>query len=275
MKGLRLGPPGRQGQLTHRLLGLSSGGSSGGGDSAAPGAPGGEMLASAAASRPIPGSGGGGCGRRPASQAARPRPRPGPDPRPLPPPPPRPAGPARPPGCTPELRLGPGERTALGRAPREARGGAEARPERGAQRCPLPPGSGGSGPRPAPTAPPPLRRQPGSARCAGLGASGTEVLGRRRSAPPACAIKCMCECVRAPACDRACAGPRPGASCAVVCVRCKAGRGRECARLACAWVCVCVDVCVCFAVCLGLCNLQCVPKTAYVHGYAHLRVPGP
>lgn len=64
--------------LTHRPPGLSSG-CSGGAGSAAPGAPGGEMLADAAASRPIPGSGGG-CGGRPASQAA-----------PIPPP-----GPARP-----------------------------------------------------------------------------------------------------------------------------------------------------------------------------------
>lgn len=76
--------PQLQGQLTHRPLGLSSGGSSsGGGGSGAPGVPGGEMLASAAASpRPIPGSGGGGCGGRRASQATRPGPGPIPAPHP-------------------------------------------------------------------------------------------------------------------------------------------------------------------------------------------------
>lgn len=161
MEGLRRRPPGRQGQLTHRPLGLSSGGSSGGGGSAAPGAPGGEMLASAAASRPIPGSGGSGCGcgcgGRPASQAARPRP--GPDPRPPPPPPPRPAGPARLPSCTLGPRRGAHERTARGRAPREACGGCggEARVRR--VEVPAPAGLGRLRPPPrphrAPSPPPP------------------------------------------------------------------------------------------------------------------------
>lgn len=119
-----------------------------------PGAPGWEMLASAAVSRPIPGSGGG-CSGLQASRASRPRARPlSPPPAP---PPPLPAVQAGPPGCT--LGRGAGEGPLGRRAWGEKR--AEARPERGEQRCRLPLGSAASDPGPPPTgAPSPLFAAP-------------------------------------------------------------------------------------------------------------------
>lgn len=235
MEGLRRRPPGRQGQLTHRPLGLSSGGSSGGGGSAAPGAPGGEMLASAAASRPIPGSGGGGCGGRPASQAARPRP--GPDPRPPPPPPPRPAGPARLPCCTLGPWRGAGERTARGRAPRAACGGCggEAQVRRVEVPAPARLGRLRPPPRPhrAPSPPPPAGLC--SRRWAG-GASDRSLGPPPLRASRVCNQMCVCECVCAPLPVTVRAPAHGPARSVRWCVRDGRWGGSDCVRLACAWV---------------------------------------
>ena len=161
MDGGAAGPPGRQSQLTHLQSGLSRGGRSGGGGggggvSAAPRAPGREMLASATASCPISVSGGG-CGWSPASRASRPRA--GPYPRLTPPPPRLPAVQARPPGCTPGRGVGkrPPGRRAWGDK------GAQARPEQGEQRCWLCLGSAAWAP---PRSPLP------SVRCTALGLGG-------------------------------------------------------------------------------------------------------
>ena len=159
MDGGAAGPPGRQSQLTHLQSGLSRGGSSGGGGggggvSAAPRAPGREMLASATASCPISVSGGG-CGWSPASRASRPRA--GPYPRLTPPPPRLPAVQARPPGCTPGrgVRKRPPGRRAWGDK------GAQARPEQGEQRCWLCLGSAAWAPPPG-APPPPVAGQGGA-----------------------------------------------------------------------------------------------------------------
>ncbi|KAG8518141.1 hypothetical protein J0S82_017287 [Galemys pyrenaicus] len=205
MEGLRRGPPGTRGQLTHRPRGLSSGGSSGGGGSAAPGVPGGEMLASAAASRPIPGSGGGCCGGRPASQAARPR--------------------SPPPAPTSTLSRGPGAAAWLhpgaaagapraegrARAPRGARWGCggEARAPRA--EAPAPAGLGRLRPPPRPhrSPLPSAARGPRSPRWAG-GASdrglGPPPLRASRVCDQMCVCVCVCVCVSAPACDHVSCG---------------------------------------------------------------------
>ena len=177
-RGCGAGPPGRQCQLTHLQPGLSSGGNSGGGGgggggsgigSAAPGAPGWEMVASAAVSRPIPRSGGG-CSGLQASRASRPRARPLSPPHA--PPPPLPAVQARPPGCT--LGCGAGKGPLGRRAWGEK--GAKARPERGEQRCWLPLVSAALDPAPPPTgAPSSLFAAPRWAWGGGVGGVGALV----------------------------------------------------------------------------------------------------
>lgn len=52
-------------------------------------------------------------------------------------------------------------------------------------------------------------------------------------------------CVRAPACDRACAGPRPSAFCAMVCARWEVGRVRLCTSGVCMGLSVQCCVCIC------------------------------
>lgn len=115
-------------------------------------------------------------------------------------------------------------------APRGGSGGAAARPS-AALEVPAP-----AGPRPAPARPRPLPRQPGSAR-SGLGAPGP----RAPAAAPrlSCVQRSDARVCACPACDRACAGPRPGRP-VRVCVLVRRSWPKCLSGSACEWTCVSV-----------------------------------